>query len=223
MNSKKGISLIVLVITIIVIIILAAAVVMSLSNNNVLTNSRTAVNESDFSEVQSSFQIKMQAILVQQLDSVVISGDINVDGFDGCGYAGKEPNDNAVRKTVGSNTATPSTISQSVQNAIKDIDIARLDLSESKFTHVAIANNKVVAIVKNGQLMVKLNKTPTNSVTDAEDGTLKITDANYGTAVYDGSKTFNKEEPDTAAVKSSLFDTYSNSTAYKKGVVIVKK
>ena len=216
MNSKKGISLIVLVITIIVIIILAAAVVMSLSNNNVLTNSRTAVNESDFSEVQSSFQIKMQAILVQQLDSVVISGDINVDGFDGKGYAGTEPKDAAT-------ASTPSTISQSVQNAIKDIDIASLDLSESKFTHVAIANNKVVAIVKNGQLMVKLNKTPTNSVTDAEDGTLKITDANYGTAVYDGSKTFNKEEPDTAAVKSSLFDTYSNSTAYKKGVVIVKK
>ena len=223
MNSKKGISLIVLVITIIVIIILAAAVVMSLSNNNVLTNSRTAVNESDFSEVQSSFQIKMQAILVQQLDSVVISGDINVEGFDGCGYAGTEPKDDAVRKTAGAATATPSTISQSVQNAIKDIDIASLDLSESKFTHVAIANNKVVAIVKNGQLMVKLNKTPTNSVTDAEDGTLKITDANYGTATYDGSKTFNKEEPDTAAVKSSLFDTYSNSTAYKKGVVIVKK
>ena len=91
MNSKKGISLIVLVITIIVIIILAAAVILSLNNNNVLTNSRRAVNESDFSEVQSAWAIALSSVTVKQLDSVVLSGEITEDGFAGRGYAGEEP------------------------------------------------------------------------------------------------------------------------------------
>ena len=180
MNSKKGISLIVLVITIIVIIILAAAVVMSLSNNNVLTNSRTAVNESDFSEVQSSFQIKMQSVLVTQLDSVVISGDITKTGFAYSGYAGVEP------------TAVPTatTISDSTNTLITGIKTSDLDLPNT-FSHVAIANNKVVAIVKNGQLIVK-----------GSDGALKVQNANYGS--------------DTGLTKE-LWDTYSSSTAITYG------
>ena len=209
MNSKKGISLIVLVITIIVIIILAAAVVMSLSNNNVLTNSRTAVNESDFSEIQSSFQIKMQAILVKQLDSVVISGYIDKSGFVGRGYAGTEPTGTVYHEGDTGATAsnlTPSTISQSVQDDIKDLKISSLDLSDSKFSYVAIANNKVVAIVKNGQLMVKLNKTPTNGVTDAEDGKLSVINANF-----DFTNTTHKGQ---------LTSTYTGSTGWTQGVEI---
>ena len=207
-SNKKGISLIVLVITIIVIIILAAAVVMSLSNNNVLTNSRQAVNESDFSEIQSSFQIKMQGVLVKQLDSVVISGDINAGGFDGCGYAGVL--DSALTKRP-----TASTISQGTQDLIKSITIASLDLSD-KFTHVAISDNKVVAMVKNGQLIVK----------NANDK-LEVVDANYGIQKYETGKTFDPSkftdtvnETNESAVKNELWITYSTSSAYTKGFVI---
>lgn len=53
-NSKKGISLIVLVITIIVIIILAAAVLLSLQNNNPIKNANTARDNNDISETQSA-------------------------------------------------------------------------------------------------------------------------------------------------------------------------
>lgn len=208
-SNKKGISLIVLVITIIVIIILAAAVVMSLSNNNVLTNSRQAVNESDFSEIQSSFQIKMQGVLVKQLDSVVISGDINAGGFDGCGYAGVL--DSALTKRP-----TASTISQGTQDLIKSITIASLDLSD-KFTHVAISDNKVVAMVKNGQLIVK----------NASNDKLEVIDANYGIQKYETGKTFDPskftdtvKEENESAVKSELWNTYSTSSAYTKGFVI---
>ena len=47
-DSKKGVSLIVLIITIIVIIILAAAIILSISKNNPITNANKAVNENDF-------------------------------------------------------------------------------------------------------------------------------------------------------------------------------
>lgn len=53
-NSKKGISLIVLVITIIVIIILAAAVLLSLQNNNPIQNANDARKANDLSEAQSA-------------------------------------------------------------------------------------------------------------------------------------------------------------------------
>ena len=44
LNTKQGISLIVLVITIIVIIILAVAVILTLANNNPIENAHRAVN-----------------------------------------------------------------------------------------------------------------------------------------------------------------------------------
>ena len=53
-NSKKGISLIVLVITIIVIIILAAAVLLSLQNNNPVENANKATIANDASEIRSA-------------------------------------------------------------------------------------------------------------------------------------------------------------------------
>ena len=46
-NSKKGISLIVLVITIIVIIILAAAVILTMQKSNPISDARTAVEKED--------------------------------------------------------------------------------------------------------------------------------------------------------------------------------
>lgn len=56
-NSKKGISLIVLVITIIVIIILAAAVLLSLQNNNPIDNANKATFQNDASEIKSSIAL----------------------------------------------------------------------------------------------------------------------------------------------------------------------
>ena len=56
-NSKKGISLIVLVITIIVIIILAAAVLLSLNANNPISNARQATFDSDVDNVRSAINL----------------------------------------------------------------------------------------------------------------------------------------------------------------------
>ena len=47
LNTKQGISLIVLVITIIVIIILAVAVILTLANNNPIENAKQAVKDND--------------------------------------------------------------------------------------------------------------------------------------------------------------------------------
>ena len=52
MQSKKGISLIVLVITIIVMIILAAAIIISLNNTGIIENSNKAVDETNEKTVQ---------------------------------------------------------------------------------------------------------------------------------------------------------------------------
>ncbi len=56
-NSKKGISLIVLVITIIVIIILAAAVLLSLNANNPISNAKQATFDSDVDNVRSAINL----------------------------------------------------------------------------------------------------------------------------------------------------------------------
>lgn len=56
-NSKKGISLIVLVITIIVIIILAAAVLLSIQNNNPVENANKATFRNDASEIKSGIAL----------------------------------------------------------------------------------------------------------------------------------------------------------------------
>lgn len=64
-NSKKGISLIVLVITIIVIIILAAAVLLSMNSNNPIGNATTARNSNDISEVQSAVTLYLANYMAQ--------------------------------------------------------------------------------------------------------------------------------------------------------------
>ena len=56
-NSKKGISLIVLVITIIVIIILAAAVLLTMSKNNPVDNAKQAVSDNDVAELKSAMAL----------------------------------------------------------------------------------------------------------------------------------------------------------------------
>ncbi len=155
-SNKNGISLIVLVITIIVIIILAAAVILSLSNNNVLTNSRIAVNANDFSEVQSAWSISLQGVIAKQLDNVVLSGEITATGFAAHGWAGEKPS-----------SATAVTISQVAQNAAVAITISSMGLPAS-FTNIAIKDNVVNGIVKNKQLMYK----------DSE-GTLRVMNANF--------------------------------------------
>ncbi len=74
MNSKKGISLIVLVITIVVIIILAAAVLLSINNNNPFDNAKEAVSENDKDETQSAINLLLGNIMADIQDSVKISG-----------------------------------------------------------------------------------------------------------------------------------------------------
>ncbi len=64
-NSKKGISLIVLVITILVIIILAAAVLLSLNNNNPINNSKQATFDNDVSEVRSAINLYISNFLAK--------------------------------------------------------------------------------------------------------------------------------------------------------------
>lgn len=71
-NSKKGISLIVLVITIIVIIILAAAVLLSIQNNNPIENANKARYSSDKDAAQSAFNILMGKIMADCQSSVDI-------------------------------------------------------------------------------------------------------------------------------------------------------
>lgn len=56
-NSKKGISLIVLVITIIVIIILAAAVLLTMSKNNPINSAKQAVSDNDVAELKSAMAL----------------------------------------------------------------------------------------------------------------------------------------------------------------------
>lgn len=73
-NSKKGISLIVLVITIIVIIILAAAVLLSIQNNNPIDNATEAKNASNLDAAQSAFNILIGKVMADCQTSVEIKG-----------------------------------------------------------------------------------------------------------------------------------------------------
>ena len=173
-NSKKGISLIVLVITIVVIIILAAAVILSLNNNNLITNARRAVNENDFVEVESAWSIALQEVVVKQLDNIVLSGVITSEGMMGAGYAGAEPEDDSEEGV------TPSTISQDAQDVALAIDIDdKLGLGNT-FSMVVISDNRVVALVRNGQLYEKVVVKDENGVESIKVG---VKNANYSDTV----------------------------------------
>ena len=73
-NSKKGISLIVLVITIIVIIILAAAVILTMQKSNPIADARTAVEKEDYTEAQNAYNMWLSKVMVKQLDTVTFTG-----------------------------------------------------------------------------------------------------------------------------------------------------
>ena len=80
-NSKKGISLIVLVITIIVIIILAAAVILTMQKSNPIADARTAVEKEDYTEAQNAYNMWLSKVMVKQLDTVTFTGWIGDDAI----------------------------------------------------------------------------------------------------------------------------------------------
>ena len=77
-NSKKGISLIVLVITIIVIIILAAAVLLSLQNNNPIDNSKNAVVNNDAAELKSALSLYVSNFMAKDANHASPFGENTV-------------------------------------------------------------------------------------------------------------------------------------------------
>ena len=73
MNAKRGVSLIVLAITVIVMIILASAVVITLKDGaDMIGNSKTAVNETDKSNIQIAVNTLMTKMMVATKDSVSV-------------------------------------------------------------------------------------------------------------------------------------------------------
>jgi len=78
-NSKKGISLIVLVITIIVVIILAAAVIISLQNNNPMTEANKARYSSDVANMQAVFVNAVGKAMADQEMVITVAADDNIN------------------------------------------------------------------------------------------------------------------------------------------------
>ena len=66
MQSKKGISLIVLVITIIVMIILAAAIIISLNNTGIIGNANKAKNESDLANIKTAADLEYSEYILDK-------------------------------------------------------------------------------------------------------------------------------------------------------------
>ena len=67
MQSKKGISLIVLVITIIVMIILAAAIIISLNNTGIIGNANKAKNESDLANIKTAADLEYSEYILDKV------------------------------------------------------------------------------------------------------------------------------------------------------------
>ena len=79
-NSKKGISLIVLIITIIVIVILATAILVSVINNNPISEANKARYESDRDNMQAVFTNTVGKIMAENQGTVnVTAGQINTE------------------------------------------------------------------------------------------------------------------------------------------------
>ena len=135
-NSKKGISLILLVITIIVIIILAAAVILTLNNNNPIANARVAVDKSDYLEAQDAFNLWIQKVMTEQLDSVTFYGEIS----SATPTAGKTE---VVLGTTGDD------ISDKAEPSLQSVTINKLGLP-SKISKIYVNANRVVGMVKDG-------------------------------------------------------------------------
>lgn len=138
-NSKKGISLIVLVITIIVIIILAAAVLLTMSKNNPIDNANKAVNSQDLASAQDAVTMWLASVMASQQNSVTFNGTI---GEDAPGFA---------LFTIGASptAATENDFTTEAKTAISNGTLSGLSLGKS-ITSVKVVNNKVTEIVKNG-------------------------------------------------------------------------
>lgn len=77
-NSKKGISLIVLVITIIVIIILAAAIILTLNKNNPIEEANDARYASDTANMQAILTNVVAKIMAEKQSVITIASPMEV-------------------------------------------------------------------------------------------------------------------------------------------------
>ena len=118
-NSKKGISLIVLVITIIVIIILAAAVLLSIQNNNPINNSKKAVRSNDEAELKSAFSLYISNFMAE---------DAN--------HASPFGNNKSIKVSNGSTKKgpTPSTTAGTAATYVNEISYGDLGVSSNAIT-----------------------------------------------------------------------------------------
>lgn len=82
MNSKRGVSLIVLAITVIVMVILASAVVLTLKDSaDVISGAKTGVNESDKQSIQTVVSTLLTKMMMNVKESVsLVSGGPMIDG-----------------------------------------------------------------------------------------------------------------------------------------------
>ncbi len=176
-NSKKGISLIVLVITIIVIIILAAAVILTMQKSNPIADARTAVEKEDYTEAQNAYNMWLSKVMVKQLDTVAFNGWIAADGITMSTYAdtakggatganGKRLSDGYIKSldttkdaididktiTVGFATSSNARLnSDVVNNLVSKVTISQLGLPE-QVNAIYVVNNKVIGLYKNSTI-----------------------------------------------------------------------
>ena len=172
-NSKKGISLIVLVITIIVIIILAAAVILTMQKSNPIADARTAVEKEDYTEAQNAYNMWLSKVMVKQLDTVTFTGWIgdvstmNTNKNNGKNETTKAYLGDGAIKTLttsdSSSTATSAPLvpskgfatssgaklnSEVVDELVSTVDISTLGLPE-QVKAIYVKDNKVIGLYKN--------------------------------------------------------------------------
>lgn len=82
MNSKRGVSLIVLAITVIIMVILASAVVLTLRDSaDMIGNAKTGVNESDKQTIQTAVNTLYTKMMMNVKESItLVSGGPMEDG-----------------------------------------------------------------------------------------------------------------------------------------------
>ena len=167
-NSKKGISLIVLVITIIVIIILAAAVILTMQKSNPIADARTAVEKEDYTEAQNAYNMWLSKVMVKQLDTVTFTGWIgDVSDFNGKtnGHSQylTDGKINSITTNDSSSTATSAPLvsskgfatsslaklnSEVITKYVSTVDISSLGLPE-QVKAIYVLDNKVIGLYKN--------------------------------------------------------------------------
>ncbi len=166
-NSKKGISLIVLVITIIVIIILAAAVILTMQKSNPIADARTAVEKEDYAEAQNAYNMWLSKVMVKQLDTVTFTGWIgdvttmnaNKENGKNQAYLG----DGAIKTITAADSSSTAPLvsskgfatssganlnSEVITNYVSTVDISKLGLPE-QVKAIYVLDNKVIGLYKN--------------------------------------------------------------------------